>query len=97
MPAPFGDGGPFVLCPHGLPHEVFGGQHQHHGSGDETRDTTWDSCSFGASTTVYAVGGEQQVAPVISIGVAAPTIVTSGVVAITILPFQSRAPPAIQS
>jgi hypothetical protein len=55
MPAPIGEGGPFVLCPGGLSGAQYfladGGDHadgHEHDPDDAGQADTWDFCPFGA-------------------------------------------------
>jgi len=97
MPTAIGDGWPVTMCQHGMPHGMFSNpHHQHHADADETA-TLWDSCSFGAASAVYGPSGEMQIAITVVAEIAVPTAHVSLLSATTVVPFQPRAPPVINS
>lgn len=97
MPAAFGEGGPFVLCPTGLPSGLLNdGGHQH---GDDSGHdiSAWEFCPLGmlfddAPLFYQTVIQYQQ------IQTAAPTTQTIGLVVVrATAAFRSRAPPSSTS
>lgn len=97
MPAAIGDGWPVTLCQHGMPHGLFAdAHHRHHADSDKTA-TLWDTCTFGASSAVYGPGSELQIGITAPENVAVPVARAALVSVTSVVPFQSRAPPVINS
>jgi hypothetical protein len=106
MPAPIGEGGPFVPCPGGLSGALFlvdhgsgSGTHHSHGTGDaadaDASTDVWEFCPFGAVFgSAVLVNDSYSALPVVQQG-APPAHRRLPVSLPELRPFHARAPPLL--
>jgi len=95
MPAALSDGGPFSLCPMGLPAGLVAEHpaHHHDNDDDSSMDLLWEYCPVGTLTDAASIVPEVLVDVPVFRHARTPNLQPGIPVSVARLGFRSRAPP----